>query len=116
MEYGDETMRKIQMTPMLGRYFIKLYIRIVIFLVTLGVYLTHKNWLVKFMTQPIAMGITPLHVLWLVFMVMMLYHLFPHEKLSMALRKAKKEVYSEVPGYSEQEYSKDDGYDRGMYR
>ena len=96
-------MKKIQMTPMLGRYLVKLCIRIAIFLGTLSIYLIHKDWLVDFMTQSIAMGITPLHVLWLVFLVMMLYHLFPHEKLSMALRKAKKEVYVEVADYSEWE-------------
>lgn len=99
-------MKNIKMTPMLGRYFIKLAIRVAVFVGILVVYLTHKEWLIAFMTQSIAMGITPLHVLWLGFMLMMLYHLFPHDKLSMALRKATKEVYVEVPGYSELELLK----------
>ena len=95
--------KKVELTPMLRRYIIKLGIRVAVFLGILVTYLVHKEWLVKFITQSIGMGITPLHVLWLGFMLMMLYHLFPHEKLSMALRKAKKEVYIEVPGYSELE-------------
>lgn len=37
-----------------------------------------------------------MHVIWLVFMVMMITHLFPNDKLSMALRKNKKETYVEV--------------------
>lgn len=94
---------KLQMTPMLKRYIAKLAIRIFIFVSVFAIYLTHKEWLVDFMTQSVALGITPLHVLWLIFMVMMLYHIFPHEKLSMALRKAQKEVYVEVLDYSELE-------------
>ena len=100
---GENKMKKITMTPMLARYFVKLAVRVAIFIGTLIVYLVHKEWLVQFMTQSIALGITPIHVLWVVFMVMMIYHIFPHDKLSMALRKAKKEVYVEVPGYSELE-------------
>lgn len=99
----EDEMKNIYITPMLGRYFIKLSIRMAIFMGVFLTYVINKEWLVEVMTQSIAIGITPLHVLWLVFMVMMLYHLFPYDKLSMALRKARKEVYVEVPGYSELE-------------
>ena len=54
----------------------------------------------------IEYGISPLHVLWLVFMVMMVMHLFPNKKLSMALKKNKEENYVEVPGYLEHELLK----------
>lgn len=57
----------------------------------------------KFSFGIINYGITPMHVIWLVFMVMMITHLFPNDKLSMALRKNKKETYVEVPGYSQPE-------------
>lgn len=55
------------------------------------------------MMQPVWMGISPIHVLWLVFMVMMLSHIFPTEKLSMAIRKADKKIYTEQEEYSELE-------------
>ena len=42
-------------------------------------------------------------VLWLVFMVTMILHLFPTDKRSMALRKSEEAQYIEVPGYSELE-------------
>lgn len=96
-------MKKLEMTPMLLRYFVKLLIRVAVFVGTFTLYLTHKEWIVKFMTQSVALGITPLHILWLGFMLMMIYHIFPYDKLSMALRKAQKEVYVEVEGYSELE-------------
>lgn len=93
-------MSKIKKTPMLGRYLIKLVIRAAIFLWIFVIYVTHKEWLINFATAPLAAGITLLHILWLIFMVMMLGHIFPHERLSMALRKSQPEVYEEVPGYS----------------
>lgn len=57
----------------------------------------------EFMLQPIGMGVTPIHVLWLVFMIMMLRHIFPTEKLSMALWKADVKRYEERENYSKLE-------------
>ena len=95
-------MSRIRYTWMLRRYLLKFAVRIGIFVAVLVLYLRHKDWLIVFMTQSIALGITPLHVLWLVFMGMMLLHIFPGKKrMSMALRKAEERHYVEVPGYSE---------------
>lgn len=90
-------------TLMMKRYMVKLYIRITVFLCVLSAYLYDKDKLIEFMTQPIKMGITPLHLLWLMFMTMMLFHIFPTEKLTMALRKYKKKTYEEAPEYSKEE-------------
>ena len=60
----------------------------------------------ELMTQPIWMGITPIHVLWLGFMLMMLGHIFPIRNLSMALLKIKKQTYQEQEDYSEIELLK----------
>jgi len=60
----------------------------------------------QLMTQPIYMGITPIHVLWLGFMVMMLGHIFSIRELSMAALKTKKETYAKVENYSELELLK----------
>ena len=93
-------MRKLIMTPMMKTYFFKLVIRVSVFIVTLVTYILQREWLTQVMTTPLAYGVNLLHILWLGFMVMMAYHIFPHDKLSMALRKAKEETYVEVPGYS----------------
>lgn len=93
---------KIIKTSMLKIYLFKLLIRVAIFLTTFIFYLIHKDWLVEFMMQPIGMGVTPLHVLWLIFMCMMLKHIFPVERLvTMALKKSEKKEYQEIQNYSE---------------
>ena len=95
-------------TAMLYRYYIKFIFRITIFFSVLFLYLTDKEQILtllhyEFFSGVIALGITPLHMLWAFFMGIMILHLFPHQSLSMALRKNKKETYVEVPGYSELE-------------
>lgn len=90
-------------TKMLKRYMIKLVIRVLIFVSVLATYILRKDLLCGFMTRSVWLGIAPLHVLWFVFMVMMLVHIFPMDKLSMALRKAEPEQYQEADGYSELE-------------
>lgn len=102
---------KIIMTDMFKRYLVKFAIRLFIFFAILFAYITQKEVLYGFMTHEftfgiIEYGISPLHVLWLVFMVMMVMHLFPNKKLSMALKKNKEENYVEVPGYLEHELLK----------
>ena len=57
----------------------------------------------ELMTQSVGMGITAVHILWAIFMIMMLRHIFPVEKLSMAFRKADKKEYVEKENYSELE-------------
>lgn len=90
-------------TKMMSRYIIKLAIRVLIFASVLIFYIFHKDLLYDFMTWPIWIGITPLHVLWVIFMAMMLTHIFPMERVTMALRKAEPEQFQEVKGYSELE-------------
>lgn len=101
-------MGKLIKTKMLTRYMIKLGIRVFIFSVVFLGYLTQKEVLYDFMTHEFTFGmleygIRPLHILWLVFMGMMFFHLFPHEKLTMALRKEEQSQYAPVKGYSELE-------------
>lgn len=99
-------MQKIQRTKMLNMYLVKFAIRILIFLAVLIVYIRDKQWLYESMIQPVWNGITPVHVLWLVFMVMMIGHIFPGEKFSMAMKKADKKRYCEHERFSELELLK----------
>ena len=96
---------------MVKRYSFKLFIRVAIFVSVFALYIINKDLIkeilnMKFTFGIINYGITPMHVIWLVFMVMMITHLFPSDKLSMALRKNKKETYVEVPGYNQLELMK----------
>lgn len=99
-------MKNIIKTKMLKKYLFKFMIRIAIFIVVAVVYITDKALLYDLMTQPVWMGITPVHVLWLIFMVMMLLHIFPPGEVTMALRKADVERYDEQKDYSELELLK----------
>lgn len=94
---------KIQKTKMLNTYLVHLVCRIIIFVMTAALYLIDKEKIWKFVTQPITLGTTPLHVLWAFFMLIMLAHLFPSRKLSMAIRKSHGCEYVEVKNYSELE-------------
>lgn len=98
-------------TAMLNRYFIKFVFRLTVFVLVFGMYLTEKELLSDILRHKFSLGVvdfqvTPLHVLWALFMGIMLLHLFPIKSLSMALRKNKEETYVEVPGYSELELLK----------
>lgn len=96
---------------MMYRYYIKFIWRVTIFFSVLLLYLTKKELLLDFLNYPVPLyvvdyEITPLHVLWAMFMGLMILHLFPHKSLSMALRKNKEENYVPVAGYSEHELLK----------
>lgn len=96
-------MKNIVRTDMLKRYLFKFAIRIAIFIGIFVLYITNKPLMFQLMTQPVWRGISPIHVLWLVFMVMMLTHIFPAEWLSMAMHKADKKKYVKQENYSELE-------------
>lgn len=84
---------------MLVRYIIKLFFRLVILGTVFTLYIFKKELLTDFMTKGVSFGITPLHIIWAIFMITMIAHIFPNNKLSMALRKSRKEQYVEEPGY-----------------
>ncbi|SDB19820.1 hypothetical protein SAMN02910298_00916 [Pseudobutyrivibrio sp. YE44] len=93
------------MTRMMKRALINFVFRLVVFIFIFVLYLTNKEMLFSFMTHEftfgiVEYGISPLHVLWFVFMVMMLQHIFPHKDLSMAYKKGKLEEYEPVENYS----------------
>ena len=96
-------MKNIKKSDMMKRYLIKFAIRILIFMLVFGLYITKKPLFWNFMTKPVVKGIAPIHALWLIFMLMMLRHLFPAQKLSMALRKSEKQQFVQQENYSELE-------------
>ncbi len=94
---------KLQMTPMLLRQSGQFLLRLSIFALVLGLYLYDKDLMVQLATQPIQLGINILHIIWAIFMVMMLAHLFPNDRLPMAMRKSCPQNFSPVADYEELE-------------
>ncbi len=90
-------------TPMLKRYLIKFVMRLVIFIAVFIFYLTDKQTMYELMIQPVWLGIGPIHVLWLAFMGIMLLHIFPSARRSMALNKAGERHFKESEHYSREE-------------
>lgn len=91
---------KLEKTKMMTRYLVKLAIRITVFACVLGCYLWNKQLMWELANYPIYMGVRPFHLLWVIFMGIMIRHIFPTERLSMALRKAEKQHYHMVADYS----------------
>lgn len=94
-------MKKLEKTPMMTRYIFKFAFRILVFIAFFILYLDHSKIVEKAMTEDIVLGITPLTVLWAIFMITMIRHLIPTNMRSMAARKVLEESYVEVEGYNE---------------
>ena len=90
-------------TIMTKIYLVKLLIRVAVFFCVFGLYVWDREQMMSLMLTPRWLGVSPMHVLWLMFMVMMLLHIFPMKRVTMALKKAEPEPYREVEGYSELE-------------
>lgn len=93
-------------TRMMKTYMFKLIIRIGIFVAVFVDYLFFKRTLLGFLTHKFTFGfnwpgISAMHVLWAVFMLMMISHIIPHERVTMAIGKAKEENYVEDDEYRE---------------
>lgn len=97
---------KLIKTGMLTRYLIKFAFRVAIFIGMLCFYILNKPLMFQLLTEPLYHGVSVIHVLWAVFMVIMIMHIFPTERLSMALRKAQPMTFQPVENYSELELLK----------
>lgn len=91
---------KLIQTKIMHEYMVKLAIRISIFLAVFILYLYDKSLIITFLQQPLFSSINFLHILWVIFMVMMLKHLFPKEPFTMALLKSRKQRYIPVENHS----------------
>lgn len=97
---------KIEPTRMLKRYTVNFLLRATIFVCIFTLYLLDKPLMLELIHYPIYKGINPLHVLWLIFMGLMIVHIFPPNTITMALRKGQQEQYLEEENYSEIELLK----------
>lgn len=93
-------MKKILHTPIWNGYIWKLFMRLAIFILVFVYYIKDSDELALLMTKPIWNGIGLLHLVWAVFMAMMIRHIFFPKKFTMALRKAKEIEYVEKQNYN----------------
>jgi hypothetical protein len=96
---GAAATRTIRRTRALSWHLAKLTFRLIVFGIMLYVYLTRYEVLEGFLTQPFYARFTPLHVVWLLFMGVMVAHLVPNNRLTMAWRKARESAFEPVEGY-----------------
>lgn len=87
---------KIQKTSAFRFYMFKLVLRISIVLSVFIMYLQHKDQMVQLMNEPFWNGISIVHIVWCIFMGIMLFHLIPNNWLSMARKKARGTTYAPV--------------------
>ncbi len=87
------------MTKMMKSYLIKLAFRITVFLTIFILYIIDKNMMWQYLTRPVIFWVSPIHLLWTCFMIIMLTHLFPDQHRTMALLKRNEEKYQEVGGF-----------------
>lgn len=74
---------KILRTIMMKRYLFNLAFRVLVFCGACAAYVYDKVFLTSTMSRPVLWRIAPLHILWLIFMITMLLHIFPTKKLTM---------------------------------
>ncbi|MBP7185395.1 MAG: hypothetical protein KBA55_01250 [Ruminococcus sp.] len=91
----------VNISNKLKLYILKLLTRIAAFGFLAALYLKDKTEMTDFLTMDIFKSITPLHIIWAMFMVIMVSHLFPNKLRSMALLKSKERSYIPVENYSE---------------
>lgn len=95
----EKVRKQIRRTRALKFYLFKFAFRIVLFFTVFVLYLTHRDALEQVVNQPFFYQVTPLHAVWALFMCIMVSHLVPNNRLTMAWRKARGDTYRPVEGY-----------------
>ncbi|MDO4489030.1 MAG: hypothetical protein Q4B67_08110 [Eubacteriales bacterium] len=90
-------------TKIVKHYNVGFVFRSLVFAIIFYLYLTQKDSFYELLRTPFLGPVSTLRILWAVFMVTMLSHLFPSDRKPMSLLKRKEETYREVKGYDELE-------------
>ena len=104
MNNNQNSNKKIEFNGKLIRYTLKFIGRIILFGSVLILYIIDREWITEFLSKPFAFfGITPLHIVWGIFMCIMLFHLLPAktQQRTMAWLKMKEDIYKPVDNYDE---------------
>ena len=96
-------MEKIFSTNKMKFYFVKFGCRVIAFTVMVLMYLADRDWFYGLTEVPVKSGINFMHIMWAVFMGLMLLHIFPPRIMSMGAGKIRRSNYIPVEGYSRDE-------------
>ena len=97
------SMKKIPFTKMMTSYMCKLVLRVIIFIAVFAFYIINKEGLYQLVTEPFWNSVSFIHVLWFIFMAMMIRHIVFPKNATMALRKADETEYEEKTKYDKLE-------------
>ena len=100
---GKKIVKGIQKTRELKFYLLKFLFRLAVFFSVLCIYLMDRKWLEEVIKRPFWNGFTIIHMVWGLFMLIMIRHLIPNNRLTMAWKKAKESEYRPVLEYDELE-------------
>lgn len=81
----------------------KLVLRVIIFIAVFAFYIINKEGLYQLVTEPFWNSVSFIHVLWFIFMAMMIRHIVFPKNATMALRKADETEYEEKTKYDKLE-------------
>ncbi len=92
------------MTRTVKRGLLVFAFRITVFIGVFILYITSRDYLDGLMGRPFFDGlingeINPVHLLWLIFMIMLLHHVFPNKGCTLALRKRRDEGFEPADDY-----------------
>ena len=107
VEYTKTQITKgIRKTRELKFYLFNFFVRLTIFCSVLFLYIRDRVGLVELITGPFWKSFSFIHIVWIYFMVIMLLHIIPNNKLTMAWKKAKESEFRPVENYDELEMLK----------
>ena len=98
--WGTGHMEKIFSTNKMKFYFVKFGCRVIAFTVMVLMYLADRDWFYGLTEVPVKSGINFMHIMWAVFMGLMLLHIFPPRIMSMGAGKIRRTNYVPVENYS----------------
>ena len=94
---------KLIATPKMAFYLVKFAMRLSAFGIMIWLYIRDKERFYRYTITSVKDGFNFMHLMWAVFMGLMILHLFPTKILSMGAGKSRKANYTPVPNYSETE-------------
>ncbi|MCR4888833.1 MAG: hypothetical protein K5979_06615 [Ruminococcus sp.] len=87
-------------------YLVKFAFRIIAFIIMLSLYLTDRERFYEYTVTPVTKGLNFMHIMWCVYMGLMILHIFPGKVMSMGAGKIRRAYYVPVEGYSEEKLLK----------
>ncbi|MBQ8425207.1 MAG: hypothetical protein IJX17_04230 [Clostridia bacterium] len=107
VEYTKSQITKgIRKTRELKFYIFNFFVRLTFFSSVLFLYIRDREGLVELITGPFWKSFSFIHIVWIYFMVIMILHIIPNNKLTMAWKKAKESEFRPVENYDELEMLK----------